>query len=91
MDFWTAAKIYAIVSLALAGTSYYTLYKPSIELAEEIVGRDLPFHSGWLGTILWFLMSGLMSPWTIFVLLSNDNNKFIESFALKITEIVEEE
>ena len=84
-------QIYGVVSTALAGTSYFTLYKPAIGLAEEILDEDLPLHKGWLGATLWLIFSGIFSPITAFVLLKNNNDDFIEKYALSIANIADEE
>jgi len=86
MDVWTVAQWYGIISLALAGTSYLTLYIPGIELAEEILDERLPLQRGWIGTSLWFILSTLISPWTAIVLLSNNNEDFIEKFAVALAD-----
>ena len=40
MDFWIGLKVYTLIAVALAGTSYMTLFRPSIELLEEIVEEE---------------------------------------------------
>jgi len=92
MDFWMGLQIYLIVAVALAGTSYITIYRPSMELLEEILEQKVPRFSGWLGTTLWLLIAFVAAPWTAIVLISNDNNEFIENLAVKLaTDIIEEE
>ena len=78
MDFWSGLQIYLVVAVALAGTSYWNLYKPAIELLKEILDDEVPRYSGWLGTILWLLISFTMAPITALMLLTNDNNEFIQ-------------
>lgn len=92
MDFVTSAQLYGVVATAIAGTSYFTLYRPSIALTEEIVGEELPLHSGWVGITIWFLLSGIVAPWTALLLLKNDNEEFIESFAVSLADrLIEDE
>lgn len=86
MDFWVVMKVYGIISVALAGTSYFTLYRPSIELTEEILDENLPSHRGWVGVSLWLTFAMILSPLTLYVLLSNDNEDFIEDFAVRLSE-----
>ena len=83
-------EIYGLVSLAIAGTSYFTLYRPSIELTEEIVDQDLKRYKGWIGTTVWVSLVTILSPLMIIILLKNNNNSFIEKFALKLADRVEE-
>jgi hypothetical protein len=92
MDYLIVLQIYGVVSAALAGTSYITLYKPAIQLLEEIVESDTPY-GGWLGFIIWNLAAIIAAPWTAYVLLQNNNEEFIERFAVVLAEriIAEEE
>jgi hypothetical protein len=90
MNFVEAAQIYGIVSLALAGTSYVTLYRPAIYLTEEIVEENLAHYRGWLGTLAWFSIATPLSPLVAIILLKNNNNSFIEKFAIKLADRVEE-
>ena len=86
MDFVITAQIYGIVSTAIAGTSYFTLYRPAIALTEEIVDRELNIHKGWPGVLFWFAMSALLSPFIAILLLRNNNGAFIEKFAVTLAD-----
>jgi hypothetical protein len=86
MEIWAWVQVYGIVASALAGTSYFTLYRPGVELAEEILDEDLNLHRGWLGTTMWLLISASLAPYTLFTLLKNDNAEFIEGFAVALAD-----
>ena len=79
-------QAYGVVSIAVSGTSYFTLYRPAIDLAEEIIDKDLPSHRGVLGTGIWLVLAALMCPFTVWLLIRNDNLDFIERYALVISE-----
>lgn len=86
MDFWSGLQLYAVIALALAGTSYWNLYRPAIELLEEILERKEPLYSGWFGSSLWILISFIGAPLTLVYLLSNNNNQRIVSIATGLAE-----
>ena len=86
MEFWAMVQLYTIVAAALAGTSYFTLYRPAIILTEEIIDEDLPGHKGWLGGSLWLIFATIFAPLTLFILLKNNNKDFITAFAVKLSE-----
>ena len=91
MDLWSVLQVYIVVAAALAGTSYWNLYRPAIQLLEEIVDQDVPRYSGWMGTIMWFLISFTVAPITAVLLLSNDNEEFIEKLAVSLADGIEED
>jgi len=92
MNFWTGLQIYIVASAALAGTSYINLYRPAIRLLEEIMGEEVTRYSGWLGITIWLMMAFILSPLTLLLLLSNDNDEFIEKFAVSIaSNLIEED
>ena len=83
---------YAVIAGAIAGTSYFTLYRSAIELTEEILDEDLPKYKGWMGIIFWLSISFIFAPLTAFMLLKNDNRDFIDKLALVLANrIIEEE
>jgi len=84
MDFWSGLQIYLVVAAALAGTSYINLFRPAMQLLEEIMGRKMPWHRGWLGTSVWLISAFIFAPAVIFLLLNNDNDDFIEKFAVAL-------
>ena len=91
MDFWTGLQIYILIALALAGTSYWNLYRPTIDLLEEILGERPPIYGGWFGAIMWMIISFVLAPVTAFLLLSNNNNLFIKKLAISLyNNIVED-
>ena len=85
MDFLTGLQMYLVVAIALAGTSYWTLYKPAIQLLEEIV-QEKTVYSGWLGFTIWNICATAVAPWTAFILLKNNNEEFIEQFAVALAD-----
>lgn len=91
MDFWSVLQVYVVIAIALAGTSYWNLYRPAIELLEEIVDKDVRRYSGWFGTIMWLTISFTVAPVTAILLLSNDNNEFIENLAVSLANGITEE
>ena len=88
MDSWTIFQLYGLVSVALGATSYFTLYRPAVELVEQILDEELPIYRGWFGTSLWLIIATLGSPVSALVLLSNNNDRFITDFALKLADRV---
>lgn len=92
MDIWAWAQIYLVIAGALAGTSYFTLFRPGVDLAEEILNEKLPWHRGITATVMWLVISAAVAPWTAIVLLSNNNASFINDFATHVADrIIEEE
>lgn len=91
MSFWMGIQLYVIISLALAGTSYLTIYRPSIELYEEIIEEQNTVYSGWIGFTTWILAAVVIAPYTAYILLQNDNQDFIEELAISLADISEEE
>jgi len=90
MDYLIMLQIYGVISVALAGTSYITLYRPAIKLLEEIVEGDTPY-GGWLGFTIWNLAAIIAAPWTTYILLQNNNEEFIERFAVVLAERIMKE
>jgi len=92
MDFWGVLQIYLIVAAALAGTSYLNLYRPAIQLLEEIMERKVPRYNGVTGTIIWLLIAFIVAPITAILLLNNNNIIFIERLAVSLANgLIEEE
>ena len=91
MGFWTILQYYLVVSVALAATSYFTIYRPAIALTEEILDQELNMHRGWLGTFIWMALATFFSPIALFVLLKNNNTEFIDRFAVKLADDLSEE
>lgn len=81
MDLFIFLKLYIFVSVALAITSYVMLFRPTIRLVEEIIEEDCPY-GGLFGLIMWNIFSTLVAPYTLFILLQNNNEKFIEQLAV---------
>lgn len=90
MDFLTGLQLYGIVAAGLAGTSYITLFRPSIELLEEIIEDKSPY-SGVFGFCVWNLLSFLAAPVVVFILLQNDNENFIEHLAVALANKIIDE
>ena len=88
---FTGLQVYLIVAAALAGTSYFTIYRPAIELTEEILDEDLKFYRGWFGTSLWLVITAIFAPATLIVLLRNNNESFIEQFAVALANTMMDE
>ena len=89
MDLWVILKIYTIIATSLSLTSYFMLYKPAIELVEEIVDKKT-VYSGIKGLLLWNILTFPLIPYTGYILLDNDNEDFIESFAVSLAEKLKE-
>lgn len=85
MDFSTGLGLYIVIAISLAGTSYMTLFRPSIELLEEIIEDKSPYK-GMFGFILWNVCAALIAPWTLYILLKNDNDAFIEALAVALAD-----
>lgn len=86
MDVWLYLQAYLIISTDLAGTSYFTLFRPAVELAEEIIEERLTMHRGWRGLVLWLIITSILSPVAAYALLKNNNSEFIENYAVIISE-----
>jgi K+ transporter len=71
-----------MIALALAGTSYLMVFRPSIELFEEIIDKENTVFSGLTGFLIWTIIATLIAPYVVFVLLQNNNKDFIENFAI---------
>jgi len=92
MDFWAAVQMYAIISAAIAGTSYFRFYRPAIDLTEEIVDESLPGYKDIPAVTVWLCIAFVLSPITTVMLLRNNNKDFIEKLALVLANrIIEEE
>lgn len=89
MDFWTVLQIYLVVSVALAGTSYWNIYKPATKLLGEILEIENPLGPGY--GMLFSVIAFVMAPITAVMLLSNNNNSFIEKLAVTLAESILEE
>jgi len=89
MDFWTVLQIYLVVSVALAGTSYWNIYKPAVNLLGEILEVENPLGPGY--AILFSVIAFVMAPITAIMLLSNDNTNFIKKLAVTLAESILEE
>ena len=61
------------------------LYQPSIELLEEILDEKT-VYSGLTGFIIWNSIAVILAPGIMFLLLKNDNEKWIQEFALKLAD-----
>jgi hypothetical protein len=84
-------EIYILVAIALGTTSYFMLYKPAIELVEEILETKTVYSSGIL-KITWLLAATIITPLTAWFLLKNNNQDFIEGFAVALAnKIIEED
>jgi len=88
MDFWAWLQVYLIISIALAGTSYINLYRPAINLLEEILDEKNTFYSSIWGMLLWLILSFIAAPATLVLLTVNNNDSFIERFAVSIADRV---
>ena len=83
MDFSTGLGLYSVIAMSLAVTSYVTLFRPSIELLEEII-EDKSSYGGMFGFVLWIVGAAIAAPMTAFILLKNDNDSFIEQLAVSL-------
>ena len=91
MDLLMGLGLYIVTALSLAGTSYVTLFLPSMELLEEIIEDESPY-GGVLGFIIWNICAAVAAPWTLYILIQNDNDGFIESLAVALAnKILDEE
>jgi Trk-type K+ transport system membrane component len=90
MEVWGILQIYLLVAIALAGTSYFNLYRPGIQLLEEIIDQKTVYSTFWCA-LVWLVIALIMAPFIAIVLLVNDNNEFIHSLALKLASRFEEE
>lgn len=85
MDFSTGLGLYIIIAISLAATSYMMLFRPSIELLEEII-EDKSQYSGITGLIIWYIGATIAAPFVAYVLLKNDNDGFIEALAVALAD-----
>ena len=67
-----------------------TIFVPSIKLLEEIVDEKT-FYSGIKGFLLWNIMATFAAPWTLIILLSNNNKKRSETFAITLADTLLED
>jgi hypothetical protein len=85
MDIMSVVLMYIVIALSASITSYITIYRPAINLLEEIVERKT-LYSGLIGSSIWIILTTIAFPWNINILLKNDNDLFIERFAVELAE-----
>lgn len=85
MDIFTGLISYLIVALSLSLTSYITIFKPSIDLLEDIVGEKTSY-SGIFAFLIWTVLGTLCAPWLLVILLSNNNTTIVEKIAVDLAE-----
>lgn len=85
MDIFTGLIGYLIVALSLSLTSYITIFKPSIDLLEDIVGEKTSY-SGIFAFLIWTVLGTLCAPWLLVILLSNNNTTIAEKIAVDLAE-----
>lgn len=96
MSIWTGLQMYGLIAVAMAGTSYLRIYRPAMELLLEILDEeyleDASLYSGAVGTISWFIISIIATPYILFILLKNDNATTIRHIASHLaTRVIEEQ
>lgn len=89
MDLWTVLGLYGVIALSIAWTGYFRLYRPSIELLEEILEQKT-VYSGATGFMIWTTFATILAPGLAMLLLANDNDKFIRGFAVNLAERYDE-
>ncbi|HSG30871.1 MAG TPA: hypothetical protein VLB82_04930 [Thermodesulfobacteriota bacterium] len=62
------------------------LYRPSIKLLEEILETEETSYSGFTGFLIWNILATIGAPFTLLVLLKNDNQRLVESMALSLAD-----
>lgn len=85
MELWDWLAGYTVGAVSLAWTSYIMIYRPAVDLLEEIVDKKT-VYSGITGFLLWTIMASIMSPWVVYALLSNNNKSFVHEFALNLAD-----
>lgn len=90
MEFSTGWVIYLAIAASLSLTSYLTIFRPSINLLEEILEQKTLF-SGITGFLLWNIFATIVAPWTLLILLSNRNTETSERFAVSLANAMLEE
>jgi len=90
MSVWEMFQIYLLVAIAISGTSYFNLYRPGIQLLEEIV-EERTIYSSMLGATVWSLIALIAAPAIAVILLSDTNKEFINSLAVRLAEKHEED
>ena len=84
MSWLIAIQIYLLVALAIAGTSYFLLYRPSISLFKELADKEKTIYGGLTGFVIWMMVATVFAPWAGLLLLKNNNEGIIEQFALNL-------
>jgi len=95
MDLPTGLLIYTTLALGLSLTTYLTIYRSAIKLLEEILDTEDTVYSGLSGFMLWIVFAAIMAPWTLTLMLKNNNTETSEEMAAtlaqKILDIDDEE
>lgn len=84
MDFLIYVKLYGIIAVSIAWTSYLTIFRPSISLLEEILEEENRVYKGITGFIIWTLLATIGAPFMAIILLTNNNENSIEKFAVTL-------
>lgn len=82
MDFWIG---YIIFAIATAMTGYIMIYKPAVDLLEEIVEEET-VYGGVIGFLIYTIIATVLAPGICFLLLKNRNTEIIEGYAVSLAE-----
>lgn len=85
MEIFTVLIGYLIVALSLSITSYITLFRPSVDLLEDIIGFKTNYR-GIQAFLTWIFFATLSAPWVLLILLSNNNKEIVEKIAIDLAE-----
>ena len=77
-----ALIIYLLVALSIGLTSYLTIYRPSIELYEEVSEDFSSVQRGIIFQLFWILLATALAPIIGMILLKGKNTKYIKNLAL---------
>ena len=77
---------YLITSLSLSLTSYFMLFRPSVNLLQEILNTEDTAYNGVQGFLIWNMLATVFSPVALISLLKNNNTKIIETIATGLAD-----
>jgi len=82
MGFWIW---YLLISVSLAWTSYFRIFRPALDLLEEILEQKTVYR-GAFGFLTWTVLAALGAPMTLYILLTVDNGPIITHIATELAD-----
>ena len=74
--------IYALIALSISLTSYINIYKPAVELYEEVTEDEESIVNSIPYKIVWLVLAFIMAPFIGFMLLRGRNDNYIRDLVV---------